>query len=405
MNKKIVDKKTDNNGNDQQKNRFLTIFICISLAIVLVFGGVFGTMVFLRDARAVVKYDGVIADEGAVIYLASRYKTMYLSSLVASGVEAYDSPLFWQKNSGDGKTYGELYNEGLKEYIASVIIANHIYDSYTSYSSEDKRRVAESVAEILNLKAEGSVAKFNELTEKFGFDFSDFEEASQLLYKAQMAQSVVYGADGSNLSSFPEECEKFLGEYSHVSLLFLREHTKIVKDENGVMEEVALTSEEKARRKEIATTLRNAIKAREEESSDGWITPEMFELFLKESDGDKEMYEKGYYFRAESETTAEFAGEFPEIVERALTMKKGEYAEVECSIGTCFIYRYEPKKGAYTDKDNLFFSDFYSDASDYLYRESLRELSVLVEFRDAYFALDTLSIPKNYEFYVKVWKK
>jgi hypothetical protein len=117
------------------------------------------------------------------------------------------------------------------------------------------------------------------------------------------------------------------------------------------------------------------------------------------------MYEKGYYFRAESETTAEFAGEFPEIVERALTMKKSEYAEVECSIGTCFIYRYEPKKGAYTDKDNLFFSDFYSDASDYLYRESLRELSVLVEFRDAYFALDTLSIPKNYEFYVKVWKK
>lgn len=383
----------------------MTMFVCISLAVVLVFGGVVGTMVALRDARAAVKYDGVIADEGAVIYLASRYKTMYLSSLTAAGIEAYDSPVFWEKKSADGKSYGELYTEGLKEYVASVIIANHIYDSYTTFTADEQRRVAESVAEILTLKAEGSVAEFNKLTERFGFDYSDFEEASELLYKAQMAQSVVYGADGSKLSSFPEECEKFLAEYSHVSLLFLRESTKIVTDENGIMEEVALTSEEKARRKEIASILREAIKAREEKSEDGWVTPEMFELYLKESDGDKEMYEKGYYFRAESETTAEFAGEFPEIVERALTMEVGDYAEVECSIGTCFIYRYEPKEGAYTDKDNLFFSDFYSDASDYLYRQSLKELSVLVEFREIYDAIDTLAVPKNYEYYVKSWKK
>ena len=399
------------NGNagaaeNTRKNSFLTMFVCIFLAIVLVFGIVVGAIVMLRDSRACAKYDGVMVDEGVTVYLASRYKTLYLQSLTSSGVNAMDSPVFWAKDAGDGKTYGELFNEGLKEYVASVIVGNHIFESYSSYTAEDAMVVARTIEEILELKAGGSVAEFNRLTERFGFEYTDFELATEMMYKAQKAQSLVYGADGTNLKNFPEQCEEYLGKYVHVSLLFLRDSTKLVKDDNGIVDEVPLTDDEKATRRETARILREAIEARRTESADeGWITPEMFELYLKSSDGDSEMYSKGYYFRIGASATAEFASEYPEIVEAALSLEMGEYAEADCNIGTCFIYRYEPKEGAYSDSNNLFFSDFYVDASDYFYTETLRELSVLVEFTELYYAIDTVAVPKNYEFYVKSWKK
>ena len=171
------------------------------------------------------------------------------------------------------------------------------------------------------------------------------------------------------------------------------------------MTEVDLTEEEKAERARVALLLRNAINERNNEGDGDWITPEMFEAYLPTSDGDKEMHSKGYYFRAEAEKTAEFAEEFPEVVEKALSLKVGEYAEADCDIGTCFIYRYDVKKGAYSDSSNVFFSDFYSDAADSLYSKTLDELSVLVEFRKHFDEIDALSVPKNYEFYVRSWKR
>lgn len=373
--------------------------------VVIVFGGVVGMMVVIRDTRAAVKYEAAMADEGTVVFLASRYKTLFLSRLESLGIPAADSKIFFDRKSEEGPTYGELFEKGFREYVASIIIANHIYNSYTSYSLEDKRIVAASIAEVVEHKAGGSISEFNELTKKYGFDYNDFEAGCELLYKAETARTVVYGQNGENLRSFPEECKKYLDGYSHVSLLFIRDETKIVTDEKGVMTEVELTDEEKAERQRVATLLRNAINERVTEGDGDWITPEMFETYLPTSDGDKEMHSKGYYFRAEAEKTLEFAEEFPEVVETALSLKIGEYAEAECEIGTCFIYRYEVKDGAYSDSENLFFSDFYSDAADALYRETLDELSVLVEFRAHFDAIDALSVPKNYEFYVRSWKR
>jgi len=225
-----MDKKTEINKQSADrkpgKSRFLTTFVCIFLAIVVVFGGVVGVITAVRDARAVAKYSDVMLDEGEVIYLASRYKTMYLASLSSAGIAAGDSPVFWAKKAADGKTYGEHFNEGFREYIASVIVANYLYSSYTSYSTEDQRIVAASIEEILTLKADGSVAKFNELTEKYGFDYMDFEVATEMLYRAETAKSVIYGNGGTGLASFPDECNEFLKKYSHVSLLFVRDATR-----------------------------------------------------------------------------------------------------------------------------------------------------------------------------------
>ena len=397
--------KNENGTQRKKKNSFLTTFVCIFLAIALLFGGVVGVMIAVRDSRAAVKYDSVMADDGTVIYLASRYKTLFLSTLTSMGISASDSDIFFERMSDEGITYGELYERGLKEYISSIIIANYLFQSYTSYTTEDKMIVAASIEEVLKYKADGSIAVFNSLTEKYGFDYHDFEAGTELLYKAETAQRVIYGEGGSNLVSFPNECNEFLKKYNRVSLLFIRDTTKLVTEENGDIKEVELTEEEKATRLQATKTLSDAIKARKEGSDADWITPEMFEKYLETSDGDKNMHAKGYYFRGGAEKTAEFAEEFPEIVEASLALEMGEYAEVKCSIGTCFIYRYETKDGAYADADNVFFSDFYADAADYLYSESLTQLASLVEFREAYGMIDTLSVPKNYEFYVKSWKR
>jgi hypothetical protein len=163
-----------------------------------------------------------------------------------------------------------------------------------------------------------------------------------------------------------------------------------------------LTEDEKHEKAEIIDTITAAIDAKNS-GGDKQITPEMFEIYLEKSDGDPEMYEKGYYFHQNAEMTAEFAEEFPEIVERALDMEKYEYEKVDCSIGVCFIYKYDITKDAYDDADNVFFSDFYSDAADYVYASLLEVMKPDAVFEDSFGEIDLLAIPYLEEFYVRSW--
>ncbi len=394
------------------KNRFLVIFISIFLAVVLTFGGVLGLISILKNARAVVKYDGVYIDRGSAVYLASYYKLQYIRALRLSGVDAKDTDSFWKSTDESGKTYSELFSESFCEYVASIAVANALFSSYSSYTSLDKKTVTQSCEEILKYHAADSVSTFNDKCEKYGFDYNDFLNAAELIYKAQRAEDVIYGRDGSNLSNFPEECEKYLSTYSHVSLLFIRTEDVLVRDEEGniIYDDAGnptvrpLIDEEKAERAETMAVLDAAIEAKKN-GADGQITPQMFDLYLKKSDGDPGMYEKGYYFHSSAETTAEFSLEFPEIVEASLSMSENEYTRVDCSIGVCYIYKYPVASEAYADSENLFFSDFFSDAADYLYGEALYELSSEVTIKSEFYEIDFVNIPVIENFYVKEWKK
>ena len=159
-----------------------------------------------------------------------------------------------------------------------------------------------------------------------------------------------------------------------------------------------MTDEEKAERLALIEEIRGEIQG-------GTITPEKFEEYLEKSNGDPEMYESGYYFHPSAEATAEFAGEFSAVVEQSLQMNVGDFKEVECSIGVCFIYKYEKDEGAYLESDNPFFSDFYKDASRHLYSEMLKTLSGEVVFKSSYDSIDTLAVPKIEELYIKEFKK
>lgn len=392
------------------KNRFLTIFVCIFLAVVLIFGATFGIIIGVRNSRAVVTYENVRVDEGALRYLGAYYKISYVRALRASGVRAYDTEDFWNSTDKSGKTYKELYTESFEGYVRSLVASVNVFLTYSSYTKEDKQSVKDTVEELLTYKAGGSEKEFDRMAEKYGFDYDDFCAAAELLYKADKAKTIVFGENGESLAYSAEDCAKYLNTYSHVSLLFVRTKETFQRDEEGnilygddgnaLMRE--MTDEEKSERGEIINKLTSAIEAKKN-GGDYQITPEMFEIYLEKSDGDAAMHKKGYYFNENADATAEFATVFPEVVECALEMELYDYRRVETSIGVCFIYRYDIVKGAYSDEENPFFSDFYADAANYLYEDILNTLAPEVKVKDSFFETDYSSIPLLSEFVISQW--
>ena len=250
--------------------------------------------------------------------------------------------------------------------------------------------VTKTTEEILKFKANGSVDRFNEMAEKYHFDYDDFHNAAAILYKAKRASEVIYGADGKNLINFPSLCEEYLQNYSHVSLLFVK-----IND--------SMTDEEKAEKQQIIDTLSAAIEAKNTGNGSP-ITEEMFNTYLMDSDGDEAMHSRGYYFRRGAEKTAEFYTAFPEVIDASIDMKVGEYRKVECMVGVCFIYKTEPTSGAYADSSNVFFSDFYSDAAAHHYKNTLKALCGEVKFTGRYEKLSPTEIPVISDFIIREFK-
>lgn len=399
---------TTGDAKKTKKNKFLTSFICIFFAFVVVFGGAMAVMIGVREARAVVKYDNVSMGEGVTRFFISRFKTIYFASLRAEGVSPSDSEHFWSDLGPDGISYGEKFKDEAKKYLANVVAANRIFKAYSTLTVDDKECISRSVSEVLKYKANGSVDEFNRLASPYGFDYNDFERAAEMLYCSEKAGLVIYGEDGKNISSSSELCAKYLDMYSHVHLAFVRTETKlqITENENGTTTETffPLTAEEKAERAELIAEITTLIENRKAGNDEPWISLSTFEQLQKNYDSDPDMLDIGYYFKDTAKSTVEFREEFSSVVDLAYKMEIGEYGRVDLPIGVCFIYKDEPDPFAYADSSNVFFSDFYSDGADYFYTEAVLEFSKSVEFTRLYTErIDPLKIPRNSDLYIKSW--
>lgn len=386
-----------------RKNKAIPIFIAAFLAAVLIFGAVLGVISITKSARAVVAYEGVTMDKGVAAFFLSRFKVEYLALLLAGG-ESYadDTEEFWSSEYKDGVTHGQRYVEMARKYLQEVVVAAYLFDRYSSLTSSDKEKIAKTVDEVLTYHADGDKEKFETEARQYGFDYDSFVEAAELLYKANRAFTVIYGSDGSRISSDPAACEEYLSEYSHVKLLFVRTEDKLTTDVNGDEVIVPFDEEEKAERNRRLAEIRAALDALENDA-DGQMTPESFEHYLDEyGEGDSSMDAIGYYFHKNASATKEMAEEFPELVEQALSMEKGSYAEVEVSIGVCFIYKYDVTAGAYaSDALEIWFSDFYSHAAVNMYIKSINALTPDAQIKEKFDELDALSIPRNTVFVPK----
>ena len=348
---------------------------------------------------AVVRYGSYMLDAGEANYFASYYKHLFLTSLNDAGVFATDVQPFWESKAEDGRRYSEVLSESFKEYISGLLISNALFDRYSELEKTDKEKIKQLAEDKLNKY--GGEAAFNRASSKYGFDYDDYKTCVEYLYKASMAQAVIFGENGENLTSFPAECEEYYKDnYSRVKLLFLRDKDIIYIDGNGEQQTRPLTDSEKAEREEAVYALSEAIKNKANNSSGPRINSDMFKYYYEKSDSEQKMFETGYYFAENAELTTAFAEEFPEIVEKSLSMKVGEYAEVKCSVGTCFIYKDSLVANAFTNKDNIYFSDFYTDALYSVYSKMLASYAEDVVFEEQFEDIDIIDIPRNYEFII-----
>lgn len=418
MVKNKVNTKTDstkNTNNTKKKSRFLTTFICIFVGIVLVVAAVMAVMIGVRNARAFVRYDNVTMDEGVVNFFSSRFKDLYLDGIVGGK----DTEEFWSSECEEGVTHGERLSEQFERYLSDIAVANRLFYRYSSLSIADEECIARSVKWVLDLRAGGSVSEFNKAVSDYGFDYDDFVVGTEMLYKAEKAQAVIYGANGENLAADTEstQCMDYLSNYAHVALVFIStEYKNELNTTTGRYEQVLIGNAERAARLEKIAEIDTLITNYMEGTGDRYITTDDFERYLGSYECDPDMKEIGYYLRRGTEYTEQFYERFAPVVDKALEMEIGDYARVDLNVpsvdgdngfvGTCFIYRYDAQWGAWLNEDNLFLSDFLSLASDYYYSESLEILGDEVIFTDRFREqTSAVDAPRNKDFYVKTWRK
>lgn len=390
-----------------KKNNTLIIFVAVFLAAALIFGAVLGIIIAVGNAGAIFKYEGISLKSGTVNYLSSYYKYNYLKMLTDTVKDASDSEEFWQREAYSGKTYGALLAESAEQYLKEVLISVYLYDSYATLSKDEKNNIKRAVGEVLDYKANGDETLFNSICSEFGFDYSDFALATEILYKSYKAKTVLYGNTGANLKNYPELCNEYLeSEFSHVRLLFIRTADRFVVDENGnrVKDDegndltVSLTDEEIAQRQNAISELDRAV-SNKENGLDGGISPEMFSLYQKNfGEGDSEKDAGGYYFAEGAEYTVEFRSAYPAVVDTALDMSVGSYKKAVTDEGVCYIYRIPTEKGAYLDSASGFFSDFYMNCADFGYSESLSVLSAGVSVSESFDKTAVVTMPYNSDF-------
>ncbi len=397
------------NKTQKKKDMSFVIFISVFLSVVLTVGLIFAISFGVKNSRAVVKYEGTTLNREEASFFASYYKKIYMANLSQSGIEATDTEEFWQSKANAINTYAEILEYNTREYMKQVIVANYVYDSNVKLSSEEKRNIKLAVEEVLEQQANGNEDSFNNETEKFGFSYDDFYDISVKLYKASFVRKALFGDNGAGIASETKLCADYLNEYSHVKLMFIRTDRDFKLDANGDRVQVdgsdvlfELSAEEKAARAADIAEIRAAIEGFNN-GGNLQMSPIMFDTFLaKYKSGYDDMDKDGFYFHSSSEYTKEFSEAFPEIVDKALEMEAGKYAEIPFKDGICFIYKYDVEEGAYTENGKgTCFEDFYKNASAKALDTMITELMKDVEITDKIEELDFTSIPYNTTHYPK----
>ena len=394
-------------SSSERSKRVFLIFTSAFLGCILLVGIIFGAIGIAKNTSAVMKYKNVYLGDGVASYLATSYKYDMMSSLTRMGIECYDSEYFWGSESEDGKTWGEVLAESTEKYLGRVIVGSYLFDRNARLTKNDKAVIEKAVDEVIAYRADGSVDTFNEMAKDMGFTYRDFKKAVEMLYKYEMAESVIFGYDGAALKSggFALECEAYFEEaYSRVKLMFIRTEGEYATDpETGKQVYSEYDEATKAKIQEKIEYIRTLIYNTENDLVAEGMNEETFDWYIQNDHPTGTANDtEGYYFSSESSYSQEFAMDAPEVVRLALSMDVGHYAECEVDIGVCFIYKCETEAGAY-DRIGLahFFGDFYEKASSYVYSASLDAYLEGVTVKEKYNADAVITKPYNQKLNVK----
>lgn len=384
------------------------VTLSVFLAAVFLFGG--GLLLFsaVRRERAIASYKGVRMETGVYSYFASVYKGSYLTYLRRQGVAAADTDAFWASTDGEGVSYGTRLSEGLCSYVREILVCASLYDATATLSSEERTSIKESAREMLDFRADGDEKRFNELTEKYGFTYDDYVEASIILYKSSHAQTAIYGASGENAAALCDLDAYVKKNYKRVYLLVLRTETKFVLGEDGqrVTEDgrdqiTDMTEKERRERAALIRQIRAQIAnlQNDTDGEEGRMTPLAFYNYILAYDsGDGGTYTDGYYLSDGSSYTSELASAYPVLVETALSLPAGEYSEYRDGELVIFLAAAEIDDGAYASSVNEpFFTDLSSRAARDAFAETVTLFLPDVVLKEEALSFDIVGIPYNSE--------
>lgn len=394
-----------------RRRRVAILIIAAILALILILGAVLGIVLLVREAGALISYNGITISEGVVSYILSTEKANYLRSLRDSGVDAIDSAQFWQSEYKDGVSYKQNFSARLESYIRWVAVSAYLFDRYSALDNTEREWIGEKTREVLELQAGGNVASFNKEAEPMGFTYDDFCSATELLYKAERAVEAVYGKGGVGIATEANRSilEKHLESYTHVKILYIRRQDKFLLDEKGnrVVENgrdvlISLTDSEKAERINHIYALTDAIEALKT-GSDGRINETYFDSFYRYYNDEPEYAESGYYLKEGSAYTEWYREEvFGEVVEAALSMEVGEFRRVDLDDMAVFLCCTECPKGAYAAYGlENFFTDFYKTAASSHLREMTDALIPEVTVKNEYYNINPVKIFQNTKFKIR----
>ena len=363
------------------KNRLFIIIIAATLAAILLFGVVLGTIALVTELNAVVSYNGVSITKGVASYLASTFKASYK------------------------ETEGETLAEATERYIRAIVVAASLYDRHASLSREDNEWIETNVKEILDYKAGNDKAAFNSEAAGMGFSYDDFVSATKLIYKANKAKNVIYGAEGTKLAyqSNVHLCEEYFASFAHVKIIFIRTEDRFAIDENGdrIPDEngddmlISLDPDEKAARLADIAEI-EALMAAANAGTGEMMSLITFDSYYGKYNDDPQNKDDGYYFSPNSSFTAEYYEEYPNLIEKIFDMKIGEWGTSTDGTTVCAIYRYGPIPYDYLNSSmQPFFSDFYADCADYLFADSIDTLGKEVNVKAGYYEIDLVALKKN----------
>ncbi len=402
-----MNKQVESKGGAKRPN-LLFIIVAIALAVLLIFGVVLSTVLIVREVNSVASFGGVYIDRGVASYLAATFKNNYLAAL---GSDAFDGELFWEQEMENGVTYGDMLKKETENYIRGILVGAYLYNMTKSLSPSEREYLDTNTREVLEYQADGKVAVFNTLSAEMGFDYDDFKVATELIYKAVGAKNVLYGIGGSELKTggYFGDCNTYYDTFSRVRMLFIRTENEFIyengefdRDSMGQYKTYELSDAEKAERQSDIEEIRSLIYGKENDL-DSQISPYYFSTMIEKYNSYDAFGESGYYFNNMSEYTAGFSKEVgSEVVDAALDLGVDEYAEVKYEHGIIFMYKMPLDSFAYLNPDyEIFFSDFYSDAANYLFAKTLSDSSVMVNVKEAYYDIDVISLPYNYRFVIR----
>lgn len=393
----------------EKSKKILLIIISAVLGAAILVGAVFGIVLGVRNASYAAYIDGVGIDEGVANYLAAYFKADYKAILAGqlsgSSVTVTDTPAFWStKVHPDVETtYADYLRLYVEDAIRNVLAANAIFDMRLTLEYEDRAEIAVATEEILTYWCGGDKSVFNDECEKYGFDYNDFKAATEMLYKATMLRTKLFGGAGEKMSLYSDECNEFFGKYKKFKILFIRTDKMIdyidgepQLNDDGTYKTVDIvegTAEYNERMNDIAK-LQGII--------DGEYDYALFdELWKKyEKENEKQLY--GCYLMQDSSYTKKLSEKYSKIVSAAFELEENSFVRVDDKssddgntfIGSTFILREKNSPLAYSLPDEYgYFDDFNSLAASTVMQDMIDEIEGDVELRDRWKNISLVDIP------------